>query len=52
MWYDEEWWDVEPLLKFKDGTTYSIDSYFGNGKFASVENIFENLVDSYEALWK
>lgn len=50
--YHYEEWDVEPLLKFKDGTTYSIDSYFGNGKFASVESIFENLVDSYEALWK
>lgn len=51
-WNGEKWWAVEPVLKFNDGTSYAFEDYFGNGKFGSVENIFENLLDSYEALWK
>ena len=51
-WSDEKWWGVEPILLFNDGTSYAFEDYFGNGKFGSVESLFENLLDSYEALWK
>ena len=55
--YESSWngakeWGVEPILGFSDGTTYSFESYFGNGKFGTTETLFNNLWDSYKALWK
>lgn len=48
------WWEwyIDPLFKFSDGTTYSIGGYFDNGRFASVENTWTNLWNSYSRLWR
>lgn len=51
-WYD--YWEcyLEPLLKFKsDGSTYSFEEYFEKG-FGSVEDLFEDILDNYERVWK
>lgn len=29
-----------------------MSSYFGEGRFANTEDLFENLLDQYEAFWK
>lgn len=55
--YDfEEWgeyWEytIEPLMQFEaDKTTYSFEEYFENG-FASVEDQWDALLESYEKVW-
>lgn len=52
-WNNEthEWWSARPVIKFADGTAYAFDGYFGNGKFASVEDLFESILDKYEDIW-
>ncbi len=50
--YDSWEWYLDPLFKFSDGTTYSIGGYFDNGRFASVENTWTNLWNSYSRLWR
>lgn len=49
-----DYWEIYPesMLLFQDGTTYSFDDYFGNGRFLSVENLWDSLFDSYDAIWK
>lgn len=52
-WGDYWEWIAMPVLRFpSDGSTYSFEDYFGNSRFASVENLWENLIDSYRNLWK
>lgn len=48
------WWEwyVDPQIKFADGTTYSFEGYFADGRFASVENTWTNLWNSYKQLWR
>lgn len=52
--YYYSWWEwyIEPMLKFADGTTYSIEGYFTTSRFASVENTWTNLWNSYSRLWR
>lgn len=46
-------WYIEPVLRFpSDGTTYSFEDYFGNSRFAAVENQWNALVESYQNLWR
>lgn len=51
-WSGSKEWGIEPLLVFKDGTKYSFEDYFGEGRFGNVESSFENIIDTYKALWK
>lgn len=52
-WSGNNWWSPEALIRFDaDGSTYSLESYFGEGRFANTEDLFENLLDQYEAFWK
>lgn len=44
----EGWWTAMPVLQFNDGSIYGFDEYFGNGNFSSTENIFMNLVETYQ----
>lgn len=48
---NHEWWSARPVIKFADGTSYAFDGYFGNGKFASIEKLFNSILDKYEAIW-
>lgn len=51
MYYWE--WYVTPCLRFiSDGTTYSFEDYFGNSRFASVENQWDVLYNGYKNLWR
>ena len=46
-------WSIMPALVFcSDGTSYGFDEYFGNSRFASVESLWESLIDNYERLWR
>lgn len=46
------WWycEIDGLLAFSDGTTYSAGEYFEGG-FTNISNNFLDLVDSYERMW-
>lgn len=46
--YGYTWWDTHAILIFaSDDSKYDFESYFGNGRFDSTENIFSNLLDTY-----
>lgn len=47
------WWEIRPVLVFKfDNSRYAFDDYFGEGRFANIETLYENLFDAYDALWE
>lgn len=50
-WGPEQWWSARPVIRFNDDAAYAFDGYFGNGKFISVENLFESIFDKYEDIW-
>lgn len=45
--YENAWgaWDIEPLLQFENGTTYSFESWFTDTRFNGVIEAFEDLAD-------
>lgn len=58
--FDEEnygdygWWEwyTEPMIRFNDGTSYTIAGYFGDNRFESVADTWSSLWDSYSKLWR
>ncbi len=40
---------ASPVLKFPDGTTYEVESYFEG--FSNVVNKWEVLIEDYENIW-
>ena len=46
--YTYTWWTTEPVLKFKDGSMYSFEEYFGDGRFSTTEDLFIDLVETYQ----
>lgn len=55
-WGSSNWsweWYINPVIVFSsDGTSYSFEDYFGNSRFASVESLWESLLNNYENLWR
>lgn len=51
-WDGERYWETEPVLYFKDGTSYStFEAFFNDVDFKSVIDMFEELLDNYEELF-
>ena len=42
-------WDIEPLLNFQDGTTYSFGQYFTSTRFTSIIEVYNELMDRITA---
>lgn len=52
-YYDNQWrWYIHPVFEFADGSTCSIEGYFDNDRFASVEGTWTNLWNRYMRLWR
>ena len=50
-WGGTTYWEVEPVLNFYDGSSYStFEAFFNDKDFKSVIDTFENLADKYAAL--
>lgn len=49
--YDE--WSVRPTITLtSDGSVTDFESFFGNGRFYSVERTFNSLMNAYKNYWK
>lgn len=48
-WDMETWWEIDPVLSFADGSTYSIIDY-GTADFNSVVSGFNSVVYAYERM--
>lgn len=52
--WNEVEWDMQPVLAFADGTSYSLleeSSFFNENSFKSLINMFEKLQDDFEELY-
>ena len=51
-WGTSKWeageWDIEPVIEFSNGTTYSMDDYFTDIRFSSLINTYNELISRFE----
>lgn len=50
--YSYSYWSTEPMLTFKDGTTYSFEEYFSEKNFGDIVSMYESLVKTYKSFFK
>ena len=51
--YDgEEWYDIEPILQFSDGSSYTFFEYFDEDFFEDMVDSFERWLENYETMLK
>lgn len=51
-WYEYTYWELVPVFRFySDGSVYTFEDYFAYGRFHSLTNIVEDVVDSYARIW-
>lgn len=49
-YWDEDWFELEPVLLFDDGSKYSFYEYFDEDSFAGVVDSFELWIEMYETM--
>lgn len=47
-YFDEGYWDYEPVLVFNDGTSYSFEEYFNENDFSELLDKLEELFEIFE----
>lgn len=50
--YNYTYWSTEPMLTFKDGTTYSFEEYFSEKNFGDIVKMYESLVNTYKSFFR
>ena len=48
---DDGYWDYETMLKFADGSEYSVDSYFNEKSFRRVVNTVEAIIEDFREMF-
>lgn len=55
-YFENEWgtyrwksgeWDVEPVINFSNGTTYTLDNYFSSIRFSSLIDAYNDLINRF-----
>lgn len=49
-YYNDWYWEPEAIIRFADGSSYSVEDYATNG-FASLQTRFSSLTGAYIGLW-
>ena len=47
---DYTWYDIEPIIKFPDGSKYAVYEYFDEDSFAGLSNSFDLWLSLYETM--
>ncbi len=51
-WQTETYWVLVPVFRFySDGSVYTFEDYFAYGRFNSLTNIVDDVIDSYMRVW-
>lgn len=51
-YYDNEWYEMEPIMVFSDGSQFAFDEYFTESSFRSVVRAFENWLEDYVEIFE
>lgn len=46
-YYDNEWYEMEPIMVFSDGSQFAFEEYFTESSFRRVVRAFENWLEDY-----
>lgn len=49
-YYGDEWYELEPIIEFPDGSKYAFYEYFDEDSFEGVTNSFELWINMYETM--
>jgi hypothetical protein len=49
-WDGTEWYELEPIIKFPDGSKYAFYEYFDEDSFEGLSSSFELWLNMYETM--